>query len=148
MTELAEPAPTALSLGRIGRATLVAAVISALANVALGAALRSGFAVDPAFAPLTPASIVVFTVTLTLVGGAAFAVIARRRPTDAVRRFTIVAVVVGIVSPGAPLSLLGASRAEWFGVSTVAALALMPLHMVAAVVLVVSIRRSFRVTVE
>jgi hypothetical protein len=148
MTELAEPAPTALSLARIGRATLVAAVISALANVALGAALRSGLAIDPVFAPLTPASIVVFTVTLTLVGGAAFAVIARRRPTDAVRRFTIVAVVVGIVSLGAPLSLLGASQAEWPGVSTVVALALMPLHMVAAVVLVVSIRRSFRVRVE
>ena len=148
MTELVDPATTALSLGRIGRTTLVAAVISALANVALGAALRSGLAIDPVFAPLGPASIVVFTVALTLVGGAVFAVIARRRPTDAVRRFTIVAVVAAVVSLVAPLSLLGATQTQWPGVSTVAALALMPLHVVAAIALVVSIRRSFRVRVE
>jgi hypothetical protein len=80
-----------------------------------------------------------------LVVGAVFAVIARLWPTDAVRRFTIVAVVVVIVSLGAPLSLFGASQAQWPGVSTVAALALIPLHIVAAMVLVVSIRRTFRI---
>lgn len=130
--------------GRVGRATLAAALISSFANVAIGSVLRSALAIDPAFAPLTPAPIVVFTVALTLIGGAVFGVMARRRPADAVRRFTVVAVVVAIVSLGAPLSLLGATEAQWPGVSPLAAFALMPLHVLAASVLVVTIRRSFQ----
>lgn len=73
-----------------------------------------------------------------------FAVIVRLWPSDAVRRFTIVAVVV-VVSLGAPLSLLGATAAQWPGVSPIAAFALMPLHLVAATVLVMTVERSFRI---
>jgi hypothetical protein len=73
-----------------------------------------------------------------------FAVIARRWPTDAVRRFTIVAIVVLIVSLAGPLSLLGATQAQQPGVSTPAGFALVPLHVVAAIVMLVTIRRSFR----
>ena len=80
----------------------------------------------------------------TCIGGVVFALIARRWPTDAVRRFTIVAIVVLIGSLAAPLSLLGATQAQSPGVSTTAVLALIPLHAVAAIVLVVTIRRSFR----
>ena len=84
------------------------------------------------------------TFAFTCIGGVVFAVIARRWPTDAVRRFTIVAIVVLIVSLAAPLSLLGATQSEWTpGVSTTAVFALIPLHVVAATVLVVTIRRSF-----
>jgi len=131
------------TLGRVGRAALTASVISALANVALGSALRNGLGINPSFEPLTPAAVVIFTVAFTLVGGAVFAVMARRGRADAVRRFTIVAAVVAIVSLAAPLSLLGASETQWPGVSPTAAFALMPLHVVAAIVLVVTIRGSF-----
>ena len=132
------------SLRRIGRATLIAATISALANVALATALRIGLGIDPAFRPLNPAGVAVLTFAFTCVGGVVFAVIARRWPTDAVRRFTIVAIVVLIVSLAAPLSLLGATQSQWTsGVSTTAVLALIPLHIVAAIVLVVTLRRSF-----
>ena len=84
------------------------------------------------------------TFAFTCIGGVVFAVIARRWPTDAVRRFTFVAIVVLIVSLAAPLSLLGATQSQWTsGVSTTAVFALIPLHVVAATVLVVTIRRSF-----
>ena len=126
--------------------SLVAAVIASIANVALGVILRSGLAIDPAFRPLTPAAIAVLTVVFTLIGGAVFAVMVHRRPADAVRRFTILAIVVLILSLAAPLSLLGATEAQWPGASTTAAFALVPLHLVAATVLVVAIRRSFRVS--
>jgi Family of unknown function (DUF6069) len=139
-----EPATASPSLGRIGRATLIAATISALANVALATALRIALGIDPVFGPLSPAAVAVVTVAFTCIGGVVFAVIARRWPTDAVRRFTIVAIVVLIVSLAAPLSLLGATQAERPGVSTTAVLALIPLHVVAAIVFVVTIRRSFR----
>lgn len=132
------------SLGRVGRVSLTAAMISAIVNVALGSGLRIGLAIDPAFRPLAPAGIVVVTVVFTLIGGAVFAVMARRGRADAVRRFTILAVVVAILSLAAPLSLLGPAQAQSVGVSTTAVLALMPLHLVAATVLVVAIRRSFR----
>ena len=138
------PATASPSLGRIARATLIAATISALANVALATALRIGLGIDPAFRPLNPAGVAVLTFAFTCIGGVVFAVIARRWPTDAVRRFTIVAIVVLIISLAAPLSLLGATQGEWtLGVSTTAVLALIPLHLVAATVLVVTIRRSF-----
>ena len=142
-TALAEPARGPIP-GRVGRAALGAALISALANVAIGSVLRRGLAIDSAFAPLTPGPIVVFTVALTLIGGAVFGVMSRRRQADAVPRFTVVAVIVTIVSLAAPLSLLGATEAQWPGVSPTAAFALMPLHLLAATVLVLTIRRSFR----
>ena len=145
MTAYVRPATTRPSLGRVGRVSLVAAVIASIVNVALGLVLRTGLAIDPAFPPLAPAAIVVFTVVFTLIGGAVFAVMVRRRPADAVRRFTILAVVVLILSLAAPLSLLGATEAQWPGVSTTAALALVPLHLVAATVLISAIRRSFTV---
>ena len=145
MTANVRPATTRPSLGRVGQVSLVAAVIASIDNVALGLVLRSGLAIDPAFPPLTPAAIVVFTMTFTLAGGAVFAVMVRRRPADAVHRFTILAVVVLILSLAAPLSLLGATEAQWPGVSTTAAFALVPLHLVAATVLVAAIRRSFPV---
>jgi Family of unknown function (DUF6069) len=132
------------SLGQIGRATLIAATISALANVVLATVLRIALGIDPAFRPLSPAGVAALTVAFTCIGGVVFAVIARRWPTDAVRRFTIVASVVLIVSLAAPLSLLGATQAQSPGVSTTAVVALIPLHAVAAIVLVVTIRRSFR----
>ena len=138
-----EPATASPSLRRIGRATLIAATVSALANVALATAFRIGLGIDPVFRPLSQAGVAVLTFAFTCIGGVVFAVIARRWPTDAVRRFTIVAIVMLIVSLAAPLSLLGATRAEWPGVSTAAVFALMPLHVVAAIVLVVTIRRSF-----
>jgi uncharacterized protein DUF6069 len=138
-----EPAAASPSLGRIARATLIAATVSWLANVALATALRIGLDIDPVFRPLSPAAVAVLTFVFTCIGGVAFAVIARRWPTDAVRRFTIVAIVVLIVSLGAPLSLLGATQAQWPGVSTTAVAALIPLHFVAAIVLLVTVRRSF-----
>jgi hypothetical protein len=138
-----EPATASPSLRRIGRATLIAATVSALANVALATAFRIGLGIDPVFRPLSQAGVAVLTFAFTCIGGVVFAVIARRWPTDAVRRFTIVAIVMLIVSLAAPLSLLGATRAEWPGVSTAAVFALIPLHVVAAIVLVVTIRRSF-----
>jgi cell shape-determining protein MreD len=137
-----EPATASPSLRRIGRATLIAATISALANVTLATALRIGLGIDPVFRPLSPAGVAVLTFAFTCIGGVVFAVIARRWPTDAVRRFTIVAIVVLIVSLAAPLSLLGATQAQSPGVSTTAVLALIPLHVVAAIVLVVTIQRS------
>lgn len=138
-----EPAIASPSLGRIARATLIAATISAVVNVVLASALRIGLGVDPVFRPLSPGGVAGLTFVFTCVGGVVFAVIARRWPTDAVRRFTIVAIVVLIVSLALPLSLLGATQAQWPGVSTTAVVALIPLHVIAAIVLVVTIRRSF-----
>jgi hypothetical protein len=128
----------------VARATLIAAAISALANVALATALRIGLGIDPVFRPLSPAGVAVLTFAFTCIGGVVFAVIARRSPTDAVRRFTIVAIIVLIVSLTAPLSLLGTTETQSPGVSTTAVFALIPLHVVAASVLVVTVRRSFR----
>jgi Family of unknown function (DUF6069) len=137
------PATASPSLGRIGRATVIAATISALANVAIATALRIGLGVDPIFAPLSPVAVAVITIAFTCIGGVVFAIIARRWPTDAVRRFTIVAIVVLIVSLAAPLNLLGATQAQRPGVSTTAVFALIPLHFVAAIVLVITVRRYF-----
>ena len=115
-----EPTTDSPSLRRIGRATLIAATISALANVALATALRIGLGIDPVFRPLSPAGVAVLTFAFTCIGGVVFAVIAHRWPADAVRRFTIVAIGVLIVSLAAPLSLLGATQAQQPGVSTTA----------------------------
>ena len=107
-----EPATPSPSLRRIGRATLIAATISALANVALATALRIGLGIDPVFRPLSQAGVAVLTFAFTCIGGVVFAVIAHRWPSDAVRRFTIVAIVVLIGSLAAPLSLLAATQAQ------------------------------------
>ena len=138
-----QPATASPSLRRIARATLVAATISVVANVVLATALRVGLGIDPVFRPLNPPAVAIVTALFTCLGGVVFALIAHRWPADAVRRFTIVAIAVLIVSFAAPLSLLLAADAQEQGVTTTAALAPIPLHIVAALVMVVTIRRSF-----
>src|SRR4029453_8692619 len=83
-----EPTTASPSLGRIARATLIAATISALANVALATALRIGLGIDPAFRPLNPAGVAVVTFAFTCIGGAVFAGIALPWPGTPLRAFS------------------------------------------------------------
>ncbi|BAL89907.1 hypothetical protein AMIS_46870 [Actinoplanes missouriensis 431] len=123
--------------GRVVVQGLVATAVAVVLNVAVGLALRAALGVDEAFLPLTPGAIAFFTLLSSLAGVVAYLIVRRW----SARAFPIIAFGVAAVSLAGPLNLLRAGDADWEGLTTGAALALIPLHILPAVVLVVAFRR-------
>ncbi len=108
-----------------------AAVATATVNVALALGLREATGTSSDFAPLQPLPVALTTAA----GVAAVGLLLRalRGRVGRPERLLAVLVTVGaLLSLGGPLSLLGASPADQPGVTDDAALALIPLHLVAA----------------
>jgi hypothetical protein len=108
-----------------------AAATAAVANLVLSRGLAAAVDADSEFIPLQPGPVAVASVVGVLLGAAAYAVLRRM----GLQRLFVPLVAVGaLLSLGGPLSLLGATPAEQPGVTDAAALALIPLHLLAAVV--------------
>ena len=121
-------APAGRSLPARTAMALVAAVVG---NLVLSQALAAAVDADPDFIALQPASVALASAVGVVLGAAALVVLRRLgRP-----RLLVPLVAVGaLLSLGGPLSLLGATPAEQPGASDAAALALIPLHLLVAVV--------------
>jgi hypothetical protein len=125
---------------RIWAVGLLAVVAAVAINLIVGLSLRVALGVDSRFLPLTPGPIVFFTVIPTVLCIPFYQLLRvfTRRP-DTV--FTVIAVVLTVLSLAAPLSLLGASSADWVGLTKTAALALIPLHLLLVAVMVFALTR-------
>jgi hypothetical protein len=126
--------------GRIWAVGLLATLVGILLNLGVGLGLRASLDISGAFLPLTPGAIVFFTL-IPMVLGVLFYQILRATSGRADSVFTVVVAVLAVLSLAAPLSLLGADVKDWEGLTTGAALSLIPLHLVPAVVLVVAMTR-------
>jgi hypothetical protein len=109
----------------------VALLVAVLANVALSQALAAAVDADPDFLPLQAGPVAVASAVGVLLGAAAWAVLHR---LGRGRLFRPLVAVGALLSLGGPLGLLGATPASQPGVSDAAALALIPLHLLVAVV--------------
>lgn len=120
---------------------LFAAIASMIINVVLSLALRAALDVSDEFSQLKPPAVVLNTVVAILLGTAVYQLISRRarRP---LRTFTILVGVVLVLSMVPPLVLLGMESSPYYpGLSDAAALALMPLHIPPAAVLLYLLSR-------
>ncbi|MFG2044482.1 DUF6069 family protein [Dactylosporangium sp. NPDC048998] len=126
--------------GRIWGAGLLAALVGVFLNLGVGLGLRAALDIDNKFLPLTPGAIVFFTF-IPMVFGVLFYQILRAVSGRANAVFAIVVLGLAVLSLAAPLSLLGADAKDWEGLTTGAALALIPLHLLPAVVLVFALTR-------
>jgi hypothetical protein len=125
----ARPGPAARRplAARIGAAAAGAVV----ANLVLSQALAAAVDADSAFVPLQPGPVATTSLVGVLLGAAAYAVLRR---IGRQRLFVPLVAVGALLSLGGPLSLLGATPADQPGVTDAAALALIPLHLLVAVV--------------
>ncbi len=133
----AAPAPPARRTrplsGRVG----IALTLAVVGNLALSQALAAAVDADPDFVGLQPRSVAAASVVGVLLGAATYLVVHRvGRP----QLFVPLVAVGALLSLGGPLSLLGATRAEQPGVTDAAASALIPLHLLVAVVVAVGLR--------
>lgn len=113
----------------IGPAVIVVAATVAL-NLLVAAVLASVFDVSDEFQGLQ-AGPVVFATTLGMVGGVGVLAVMRRRwPRTADRRFTAIAIGLGLLSCVAPLSMLAADPDTVDGWSRAAVWSLVPLHLI------------------
>jgi drug/metabolite transporter (DMT)-like permease len=108
-----------------------AAAVAVAGNLVLSQALRAAVDADPDFVGLQPGPVLVASVVGVLLGAAAYAVLRR---IGRQRLFVPIVAVGALLSLGGPLGLLGATPAEQPGVTDAAALALIPLHLLVAVV--------------
>ena len=117
-------------LARAGTA-LAAAV---LGNLVLSRLLAAAVDADRDFIGLQPGPVAADSAVGVLLGVAAYAALRR---LGRQRLFLPLVAVGALLSLGGPLGLLGASEADQPGVSDAAALALIPLHLLVAVVVAV-----------
>jgi hypothetical protein len=122
-----EPAARRPLAARIG----VAAVVAVVANLVLSRGLAAAVDADSAFAGLQPGPVAVASLVGVLLGAAAYAVLRR---IGRQRLFVPLVAAGALLSLGGPLSLLGATPTAQPGVTDAAALALIPLHLLVAVV--------------
>lgn len=117
---------------------VIAAVLATITNVAIAALSARLVDASPDFPALQPGPVATFTLFTVLMGTAVFALLNRftARP---VRVFTIVASAVALVSLIAPIALAGDTSGTMAGVTPAAALALIPLHLVPAVVIIMAL---------
>jgi peptidoglycan/LPS O-acetylase OafA/YrhL len=121
--------------------TGVALAVAVLAAVALSQVLAAAVDADPDFLALQPGPVAAASAVGVLLGAAAYVALRRLgRP----RLFLPLIAVGALLSLGGPLGLLGASQADQPGVSDAAALALVPLHLLVAVVVAVVLPRRAR----
>jgi hypothetical protein len=133
------PVPTSPSRSGLQSLTLparagVALVVSVVAGVALSQVLRAVVDADPDFLALQPGPVAVASAVGVLLGVAAYALL-RRLGRE--RLFLPLVAIGALLSLGGPLGLLGATQEAQPGVSDAAALALIPLHLLVAVVVAV-----------
>jgi hypothetical protein len=121
--------------------TGVALLGAALGNLVLSQALAAAVDADPDFLALQPGPVAVASAVGVLLGLAAHLVL-RRLGRE--RLFLPLLAVGALLSLAGPLGLLGASQADQPGVSDAAALALIPLHLLVAVVVAVVMPRRAR----
>ena len=115
---------------RVGTALALAVV----GNLVLSQALAAAVDADPDFVGLQPGSVAAASAVGVLLGTALFVVLRRiGRP----RPFVPLVAAGALLSLGGPLSLLGATQADQPGVTDGAAFALIPLHLLVAVVVAV-----------
>jgi len=115
---------------RVATAAVAAVLLTVVAALVLAAAVGA----DPDFVGLQPGPVAVASVVGVLLGAALLVVLRRLgRP----RLFVPLVAVGALLSLGGPLGLLGATQAEQPGVTDGAALALIPLHLLVAVVVAV-----------
>ncbi|MFI7081501.1 DUF6069 family protein [Micromonospora sp. NPDC049903] len=129
---------------QIWLAGLLAALVSTVINVVLALVLRAALDISDEFSQLQPVAVVLNTVVATLLGTALYQLISRRarRP---LRTFAIVVGVVLVISMVPPLLLLGMESSPHYpGLSNAAALALLPLHLPPAAVLLYLLSRLRR----
>jgi hypothetical protein len=112
----------------------VALLAAVLATVALSQVLAAAVDADPDFLPLQPGPVAVASAVGVLLGVAAYALL-RRLGRE--RLFLPLVAIGALLSLGGPLGLLGATQEAQPGVSDAAALALIPLHLLVAVVVAV-----------
>lgn len=135
-----------LSTGQVWLRGVVSAVIAAVINVGVAIVAAGLVGASPEFLALTPGPVISVTVVTVLLGTAVYAVLNRliTRPTLV---FSIIAAVIAIGSLVGPIALSGDTSGTMAGVTPAAALALIPLHLVPAAVIVSAFAwRSRRVT--
>jgi len=119
----------------------VSAVIAAVVNTALSA-LSAGLLGAPAFRALQPGPVVTVTIVTVMAGTAVFAILNRllSRPT---RVFSLVSAAIAVLSLIAPIGL-SLDPSTFPGATTASALALIPLHLIPAAILIAAFawRRS------
>lgn len=117
---------------------VIAAVIAALINVAVAAVSAAIVGASPEFLALQPGPVIATTLVTMLAGTAVFVILNRllQRPG---RVFSIVAFAVAVLSLVAPIGLSMDTSGQFAGSSPAAALALIPLHLIPAVILVAAL---------
>lgn len=120
--------------GKVWGYGLVATVLAVVLNSVVGLVLRSALDISDKFLPLSPGAIIFFTLLPGLAAIVLYLIV-RRRASRPGRLFAIIVLSLAAVSLIAPLGLLGADAADWEGLTTGAALSLLPLHIIPAVVL-------------
>ncbi len=134
---------TTATAGTLWARGAVATAVAATVNVVVALVARAALDVDPDVRALQPGPVLSITVVAMLAGTAVY-VLLRSRVRRPGRVFAVVAYAVAVVSLLGPLSLLGADPADFPGVGDAAALALIPLHLIPALVLVPALTRRPR----
>lgn len=114
---------------------VVAALAATVINVVVGIVSARLVDAEPTFLPLQPGPVAAITLVTVLAGTAVFAVLNRfvARP---VLVFTVIAAVVALASLVPPIALSSDTSGTIAGVTAPAALALIPLHLIPASVIV------------
>lgn len=108
-------------------------ILTAALNVLAAVALSSVVGASDEFRALQVGP-VAFATTIGMAAGAALLAVMRRRwPHTADRRFAIVALIAGVASCSAPLSMLAADPGTVDGWSRGAVWSLVPLHLIPTV---------------
>jgi glucose dehydrogenase len=123
--------------------TAIAAVAAVAANVLLRAVAVAVFDIPDAFEHLAPRAVIVSTLVGVLAAGLVYALIARTA-RDPGRTFTIVAVVVLLLSLIAPLSVGLEDPPEYPGTDAGSVGTMMAMHVVAAAIAIAALSRAGR----
>lgn len=135
MTEL-DTARTPWALWKIG---IVAAIASAIGNLALMLVTISSLAAPPSFMPLTPAPIILWSFIGAFGAVGVYALI-RRRSASAQKVFLNVAFVVLVLSFVPDVILVNVVEGPFAGASTGAIFVLMIMHVISFVIVVPMLR--------
>lgn len=114
---------------------IVAAIASAIANLALMLVTISSMAVPASFMPLTPMPIILWSF-IGAFGAVGVYALMRKRNESPQRSFTIVAVVVLILSFIPDVILVNVSEGPFAGATTGAIIVLMIMHVISFAIVV------------
>jgi len=129
------------TLGQIIRAGLTAAVLAAVVNVIIGFVAAPVVDAPAQLAPMQPVSIAVSTIAGVLLATVVFAFINRFSSRPA-RLFTIVALVLLVLSYSNPIVIMGSDSPRFAGMTWPIAFVAMVMHTVAAAFSIVMLTRT------